>query len=190
MTTYYVGDNVEVSADVAIASGAVLAAAPGSRLIVESGVCIGSGSVVQAHGGNLLISAGASLGRDVLIVGAGSIGPQACVGAESTLVSPQVEANQVIAARSLMMTDQVSPASSAKPDVSQNGSSHNAHSSQNGTAQQNGAAYSGGHGNGSLASNKVVYGRDQVMQLLKTLLPHRDSLNPTETHQEMHQDKS
>jgi carbon dioxide concentrating mechanism protein CcmN len=47
---YYIGANVELAPDVAIAAGVVLEAAPGARLVIASGVCLGLGVIVQAAG--------------------------------------------------------------------------------------------------------------------------------------------
>lgn len=178
---HFIGQNVDVSPDVVIAAGAVLYAAPGNRLIIESGVCIGSGAVIQVFGGDLTLSADVSLGKEVLVLGTGVIGARACVGAESTLINPQVPENGVIAARSLL--GQLSPLPSTEaPTLTEDDSLDGGRGDR--ASQQ---AISGEHpeetsGNlngeeSSLASTNIVYGRDQVMQLMKTLFPHRESLN-------------
>ncbi|MEM0980127.1 MAG: hypothetical protein AAGH78_07615 [Cyanobacteria bacterium P01_H01_bin.58] len=171
--TYYVGENVIIHANVVIASGVVLEALPGSRVIVGEGSCIGSGTVVQAYGGDLVLSIGVSLGRDVLLLGQGSIGQKACIGAESTLVDPQVAASQVIPARSLLTPGHTA---SAPPIIAKGDSAASASSqTTNGTAHN-------GHtpaesDTAALATSPAVYGRDQVMQLVHTLFPHRRPLN-------------
>ncbi|MEM6520189.1 MAG: hypothetical protein AAF722_12770, partial [Cyanobacteria bacterium P01_C01_bin.70] len=99
---FYVGSNVEVAPDVAIATGAVLEAAPGAALIVAAGVCIGAGVVVQATGGKLVLEVGVNLGGGVLILGQGKVGAHACIGANSTLLNPQVESGAVLPMRSLL----------------------------------------------------------------------------------------
>ena len=187
---YYLGANVEVAPDVVIAAGAVLEAAPGARLVIASGVCVGAGVIVQATGGKLVIGAGASLGVGVLIVGQGWVKAQVCVGAESTLFNPQIEASAVIPARSLLGVPQAPP--SDRPPADQNGHAPSpdidapppvatetvAESSQNGQSPEpheppsSEAAIAE-----SPAPGRVVYGRHQVNQLMKTLFPHRDALN-------------
>jgi carbon dioxide concentrating mechanism protein CcmN len=193
---YYIGNNVEVSADVVIASGAVLDAAPGCRLLIEPGVCIGRGVVVQVYGGNLTLASGVNLGKEVLLVGTGFIGARACIGAESTLLNPLVPADAVIPARSLIgehgqslpppaaasttnghhavnreQTGQSPPATaSAAIPENRETAGPSASSAASAPAPEQGA-------DSALTAAKMVYGREQVMQLMKTLFPHRDLLN-------------
>lgn len=167
-STFYIGGHVEMGPNVVVASGAVLEAAPGSRLVLESGVCVGSGVIIQAYGGDLVISADVNLGKEVLLVGTGKIGDRACIGAESTLINPQMDADQVVPARSLL--GDFAP-------VSQNGTIPSATSNGNAATNGGSADPSDYQESGSLASANVVYGRDQVMQLVKTLFPHRNQLN-------------
>jgi carbon dioxide concentrating mechanism protein CcmN len=191
---YYIGNNVEVSADVVIASGAVLDAAPGCRLLIEPGVCIGRGVVVQVYGGNLTLASGVNLGKEVLLVGTGFIGARACIGAESTLLNPLVPADAVIPARSLIGEHGQSlspPASSASTtnghhavSREQTGQSPPAKASaaipENRETAGPSAASAPASEEGAdsaLTAAKMVYGREQVMQLMKTLFPHRDLLN-------------
>lgn len=173
--TYYVGANVEISPNAAVASGAVLKAAPDSQLVIESGVCIGAGVIIQAYGGKLILAVGANVGQGALLLGAGMIGPQACIGAESTLINPNIEANQVLPARSLFgdtSRSHLLPPASAPNPASQNGT---APEILNGKAPSE--ASSNAHNNGSaLVPNGAVYGREQVMKLVQTLFPHRDAL--------------
>ena len=186
---YYIGANVEIAPDVAIAAGVVLEAAPDARLVIASGVCLGMGVIVQAAGGKLVLGAGVNLGSGVLIVGQGLIGPHACIGAESSLLNPQITAGAVLPARSLHGV----PTALANSQTSNNG--HHASSaglnSHNGSvptaidpeveAVSNGAEETNA-GEGTLAPNRVVYGREQVTQLMKTLFPHRDALNNGNGH--------
>lgn len=180
--TYYVGENVTIHANVVIASGVVLEAVPGSRVIVGEGACIGAGTVVQAYGGDLVLSVGVSLGKDVLLLGRGIVGQKACIGAESTLVDPQVAASQVIPARSLLANGHPHPVSQAMPEGNQpttaNGSTVNGATAEGEDEPRN------GHAPTNLESDTVtviaptpVYGREQVMRLVHTLFPHRRPLN-------------
>ena len=181
ITSFYVGANVEVGADVVVAAGAVLEAAPGAQLIIESGVCIGAGVVIQAYGGELRLGTGANVGQAVLLLGVGQIGAHACIGAESTLINPNVAANGVISARSLLGDRSAGqPASSAKtnghspPAASQNGSRSTPVAEPAPTTENHDQV---AHNGNDITAYDPVYGREQVMQLMKTLFPHRDALN-------------
>ena len=181
MTSFYVGANVEVGPEVVIAAGTVLEAAPGSRLIIEAGVCIGAGVVIQAYGGDLRLATGANVGQAVLLLGTGTIGAHACIGAESTLINPAVAAAAVVSARSLIGDRSAEqPANPAETNghapsaASQNGSTPTPTADPKPAAANNGQVAHNGHG---LATYDPVYGREQVRQLMKTLFPHRDALN-------------
>ena len=175
---YYIGANVEVAPDVAIAAGVVLEAAPGARLIIASGVCIGTGVIVQAAGGKLVLGIGVNLGTGVLMVGQGIVGPHACIGSESSLLNPQVTAGAVLPARSLLGVNSQS---------TDGLSSQNGHSSQStnsdltedisASTEVTAAEANEAESMSGLAPATVVYGREQVTQLMKTLFPHRDSVN-------------
>lgn len=93
---------VEIADGVAFADAVVLDAAPGCRLIVAPGVCLGNGVIIQAHGGDLVIEPRAVLGSGVLVVGAGRIGQNACIGADSTLIHPSIQASQMVPPNSLL----------------------------------------------------------------------------------------
>lgn len=181
MTTYYVGANVIVGPNVAIAPGTVLEASPKSQLIIEQGVCIGAGVVVQAFGGQLILRAGASIGREVLVLGAGTIGPQACIGAESTLINPSIESHHVVPARSLLGDSSRGNDLDALQD--QKGSSQNEASAKS-TPQSNGIgppsapalpneADAAEQISTSVKQGNTVYGREQVTRLVGILFPHR-----------------
>lgn len=98
---FCVGGDVTLAEDVTIAPGVVLEAVPGSRLVVESQVCIGAGTIIQARQGELRLAQGANLATGVLVIGRGYIGSYACVGADSTLLNPALAEAQVVPARSL-----------------------------------------------------------------------------------------
>ncbi|RZM77156.1 hypothetical protein [Leptolyngbya iicbica] len=178
---YYIGANVELAPDVAIAAGVVLEAAPDARLVIASGVCLGLGVIVQAAGGKLVLGAGVNLGSGVLVVGQGLVGPHACIGAESSLLNPQVAAGTVLPARSLHgIPDAIadSPAASNGQPAPSADSGDNPETTDASATEiePNGAAPTTPESNG-LTPNRVVYGREQVTQLMKTLFPHRDALN-------------
>lgn len=82
---YYLSGDVVIEAGVAIAPGVLIQADPDTRVIIHSGVVIGSGTVIHAHQGDLEIGAGTIIGAEVLLIGTIQIGEQACIGAASTL---------------------------------------------------------------------------------------------------------
>lgn len=167
--------NVDVASGVAMAPGVLLGAAPGCRLVIAAGVCLGADAVVQASQGDLVLEPGVSLGSGVLIVGHGSIGQHSCIGANSTIINPDVGASQVIAPGSLLGDpSQAGPSlgaqqiSSARPSdrAGQSGSRASYTSTSNGSTS-----------NGSTSNGSLVYGKAQVNRLLTTLFPHRQALN-------------
>jgi carbon dioxide concentrating mechanism protein CcmN len=87
---------VSIDPTAVIAPGVLLQAEANSRIVIGSGVCIGAGTIVQAAGGLLEIGAGACLGREVLVVGRGWIGVNACIGAACTLLDPQLSESAVV----------------------------------------------------------------------------------------------
>ena len=93
---------VVVNEGAAIAPGVIMQAEPGSRISIAAGACIGMGVILHAREGTLEIAAGVILGAGVLVVGAGKIGENACIGAGTTLINPCIEKMQIMAAGSLM----------------------------------------------------------------------------------------
>lgn len=94
--------DVVVNEGAAIAPGVILQAEPGSRISIAAGACIGLGVIIHAREGTLEIGAGVILGAGVLVVGAGTIGTSACIGAGTTLIDPCIEQMQIMPAGSLM----------------------------------------------------------------------------------------
>ena len=94
--------DVVVNEGAAIAPGAILQADPGSRISIAAGACIGMGVILHAREGTLEIEAGVILGAGVLVVGAGKIGANACIGAGTTLIDPCIDQMQIMPAGSLM----------------------------------------------------------------------------------------
>lgn len=101
-TSGHIQGNVDLAPGVAMAPGVLLGAAPGCRLVISSGVCLGADAVVQARQGDLVLEIGVSLGSGVLVVGHGSIGQHTCVGANSTIINPTLGPSQVVAPGSLV----------------------------------------------------------------------------------------
>jgi carbon dioxide concentrating mechanism protein CcmN len=98
----FVSGDVTIDPNAAIAPGVLLQASAGSSIIIGAGVCIGMGAVLHACDGTLEIQAGASLGAGVLVVGAGIIGPNACIGSQSTLLNTSVEGKILVPAGSVL----------------------------------------------------------------------------------------
>ena len=94
--------DVVVNEGAAIAPGVILQADPGSRISIAAGACIGMGAILHAREGTLEIEAGVILGAGVLVVGAGTIGANACIGAGTTLINPCIDKMQIMPAGSLM----------------------------------------------------------------------------------------
>lgn len=101
-THYCVVGDVTIEATAAIAPGVVLQASTGSRIVVGKGVCLAAGVCIQSRNGILTIQAGASLGANVLIVGSGTVGANACISAGSTIINPAVEAEAILPPDTLM----------------------------------------------------------------------------------------
>jgi carbon dioxide concentrating mechanism protein CcmN len=98
---HLVGD-VLIDLSAAIAVGVLLQAEADSRITIGAGVCIGTGTIIHAYGGNLDICAGVCIGRSVLIMGNGTINRNACIGAGTTAIDPQVLEEAVIPTHSLL----------------------------------------------------------------------------------------
>ncbi|OKH40919.1 hypothetical protein NIES2119_01010 [[Phormidium ambiguum] IAM M-71] len=98
----YVSGDVTIDPSAVIGPGVLLAAEPNSRIVIAAGVCIGMGTIIHAQEGSLEIESGAVLGAGVLVLGAGTIGANACVGSCTTLLYSSVESKQVISPGSLI----------------------------------------------------------------------------------------
>jgi len=94
--------DVVVNEGAAIAPGVIMQADSGSRISIAAGACIGMGVILHAREGTLSIEAGVILGAGVLVVGAGKIGANACIGAGTTLIDPSIDKMQIMPAGSLM----------------------------------------------------------------------------------------
>ena len=98
----FMSGDVVVNEGAAIAPGVILQADPDSRISIAAGACIGMGVILHAREGTLEIGAGAILGAGVLVVGAGTIGANACIGAGTTLINPCIDQMQILPAGSLI----------------------------------------------------------------------------------------
>lgn len=95
-THYCVVGDVTVDATAAIAAGVVLQASPGSRIVVEAGVCMAGGVCLQSREGVLTVCTGTNLGANVLVVGHGEIGERSCISPGSTVINPRLEPGAVV----------------------------------------------------------------------------------------------
>ncbi|MGG6264575.1 hypothetical protein ACQ4M3_26990 [Leptolyngbya sp. AN03gr2] len=68
-THCYVSGDVTVHPGAAIAPGVLLQADPGSRIVIHQSVCVGLGSVIQAHEGTIEVGEGVIIGAGVLLAG-------------------------------------------------------------------------------------------------------------------------
>jgi len=93
--TCVVGD-VSIDDSVAIASGVILQADVNCHLIIHAGVCIGMGTILHAHHGNLEIQTGVVIGAGVLIIGKAKIGTNACIGSTTTIWNTDISPERII----------------------------------------------------------------------------------------------
>jgi carbon dioxide concentrating mechanism protein CcmN len=98
----YISGEVIIHPSAAIAPGVILQAAPNGKIIIGSGVCIGMGAILQVDQGTLEIEAGVNLGAGFLMVGAGKIGENACIGSATTVFHCSVERGQIVAPGSVV----------------------------------------------------------------------------------------
>lgn len=98
----YVSGDVTIDPSATLAPGVILQAASDSQLRIAAGVCVGRGVIIQAYQGILEIQAGVVLGSGVLILGAGTLGENACIGSETTIFEGSIAPQQVVAARSVI----------------------------------------------------------------------------------------
>ncbi len=97
-----VSGDVTIHPSAVVGAGAILQAAPDSRILISEGACIGMGAVLNACRGMIEIRSGAVLGAGVLIVGAAEIGKNACIGTATTIFNASVPQMSVIPAGSLI----------------------------------------------------------------------------------------
>lgn len=175
----YVSGEVTIDPNAAIATGVMLLATPNSRIIISAGVCIGMGTVLHAHDGILEIEAGAIIGAGVLVVGAGKIGANSCIGSATTILNCSIEPGQIVAPGSLLGDTSRSftePQSANHTTASvtvavTDDSSHKKPESEQIQTQAEST---------TPAVAPVVYGKASLNHLLSTLLPYNRSLKQQE----------
>jgi carbon dioxide concentrating mechanism protein CcmN len=172
----YIQGDVTIDPGAVIAPGVLLQAGPNSRIVIAAGVCLGMGVILQVHEGTLEVHSGASLGAGVLVVGAGKIGSNACIGTTSTLLNPSVASEQVIAPGSLL-----GEIGEKELRETGNGSSvtQGTQAEQVATPNQPQALASGPPIAGSPNSRENVPGAAYLNRLRSTLFPHEQSLKQT-----------
>ena len=178
-THYCVVGDVLVDPSAVIAPGVVLQASSGSRLVIGRGVCLAAGVCIQSRQGVLTISEGVSLGANVLVIGSGEIGANACVSAGSTLINPTVSAEALLPPDTLIET--AIQSASSDNGFAQNGFSSNSsheyssfqtyHSASSSSVQ---SSYQSEHYQSAISYDRV-YGREQVSKLISALFPNRPS---------------
>lgn len=199
----YISGEVVVHPSAAIAPGVLLQADPGCRLIIAAGVCIGRGSVIHASGGTLELQAGATLGTGVLIVGSGTIGTEACIGAMTTILNTSVLPKQSIPPNSLIgdfsRAVPLSGATAPPPPPTPPTFHHQTaptppapSASEVSSAPTTSNSPPAAETNGRVAPKESpqpsaikktmtqVYGQAYVERIMITMFPHRQALEPTE----------
>ncbi len=180
--------DVVVHDGAAIAPGVILQADPGSRLSIAAGACIGMGAILHAREGNLEIGAGVILGAGVLVVGAGTIGANACIGAAATLINPCIPQMQILPAGSLLgdssrqiVAEDAPPETTAapRPPVEP----PEPPETKLDTPPETAAEPSPESSNGAQPPPQpgetptILYGQAHINRLLGTLFPHRQAFN-------------
>ncbi|ERN41420.1 carbonic anhydrase/acetyltransferase, isoleucine patch superfamily [Rubidibacter lacunae KORDI 51-2] len=193
--------DVTVSDRATISPGAVLQAAPGSRIVIGDGACIGAGAVLSACGGTIAIETGAMLGAGVLVFGWGTIGKYACIGTAATIYQTDVAATVAIAAGQIFgdptlpnsnpaqppaAADEAEDAPAARaeepppspPAAATDSNDAEASDADKATDTKSSATNARAEGNGSATRNGhidvTIYGRSYVESLISTIFPHRN----------------
>ncbi len=119
----YVSGDVTIHPGAVIAPGAILQAAPNSRIAIGEGACIGMGVVLNAYQGAIEVESGAVLGAGVLVIGKGKIGGNACIGAATTIFNSSIESMAVVRAGSLIGDPSRQVAAISEPETVTSGQS-------------------------------------------------------------------
>ena len=100
-TTQIRGD-VTIDGSAMIASGVILNATQGYKIIIRAGVCLGMGTIITAYDGNVEIKENAILGSGTLVLGNCIVGSQVSLGASVTVYHANIEPMSVIPAGSII----------------------------------------------------------------------------------------
>lgn len=196
----YVEGDVSVDPSAVIASGVILRADPDSKIRIAADVCIGTGSILHAHRGNLEVETGANLGAGVLVVGKSRIGAHACIGAITTIWNDSIEPRQVVPPGSLVgnkerqlvdgSSTSTSPPPVNAPDTPSASISTTTKESLNGQVPSNPTIVPTDITEADSPTEPMVeesnsqaetsvYGQGNLNRLLKTLFPYNNqTLNP------------
>ncbi|MBW4682011.1 MAG: carbon dioxide concentrating mechanism protein [Microcoleus vaginatus WJT46-NPBG5] len=190
---FFVSGDVVIDECAAIAPGVILQADAGCRMTIAAGACVGMGAILHAHKGNLEVAAGAIIGAGVLLVGTSKIGANACIGACSTIVSCDIEPEQVVPAgsvfgdnsrqRGLNPEPPAAPASAgpndsveqSNPDVSETPAS--APESTEPSPDADASDTTEAAPEVPAQPQTATHGQRQLNRLMLTLFPHGQSLN-------------
>ena len=94
--------DVTIDESVIFASDVILNATAGYKITIHAGVCLGMGTIITAHEGDVEIHANAILGPGVLILGNCVIGSQASLGTSVTIFHGTIESLAVISAGTII----------------------------------------------------------------------------------------
>lgn len=172
----YVSGDVNIHPQAVIAPGAVLQAAPEAKIVIGAGVCIGMGTVIQAHQGTVEVETGAILGAGVLLVDEVKIGSYACVGAATTVFRASVAAKAILPAGSVIGDSSRQVDLNSETEIAdsqeQNQESPTPTPEKAQEPSPNSAADPP-----EQVSQQVVYGKVHVNSLLLKLFPNGRNLN-------------
>ena len=168
---FYVSGNVTVHPDASIASNVLLQADPDSHLIIGARVAIGPGSILHAVQGTLSIGDDVTIGTQVLLIGTGSIGNGACIGAFSTVLSQiKVDKQGIVPPRSLIGDESravsLDDGEPDQPSTSSDSSSATASDSNSPVASEAAPV-------AKPVQRTLVYGKASVEKLIQVMFPAR-----------------
>ncbi|AIE75334.1 MULTISPECIES: hypothetical protein [unclassified Synechocystis] len=103
VSEYFVSGNVIIHETAVIAPGVILEAAPDCQVTIDAGVCIGLGSVITAHAGDVKIQEQVAIAPGCLLIGPVTIGQAACLGSRSTIFQQNIDAQALIPPGSLLI---------------------------------------------------------------------------------------
>ncbi|WP_239651481.1 hypothetical protein [Neosynechococcus sphagnicola] len=181
----HISGNVFIDESATLAPGVLLRADTGSRILIAAGVCIGMGTILHAHQGNLEIAEGAILGAGVLILGRGQIGANACIGSATTILNSSIPPGLVITPGSLI-GDQSRPSAAGNPPPTlpeTEGVPVGMSPATPQSEQESGAeippdpwAETPAPPMATENTSVNIYGQVQLSQLLGTLMPYRQAV--------------
>lgn len=185
---FHVSGDVTIHPNVAIAPGVLIQADPDSKIIIESGTCIGMGTIIHAYKGVIEIKSGVTIGTGVLIVGAVTIGANACVGAMTTVLNHLVPSAELILAGSLLgigkTTITALTADTSSPQLTKEVKESFEYKEPykttlviESTSDQSETSIVIKESIKGSEPSPQVYGQENLNRLLAKLLPHRQSLN-------------